>query len=176
LTNIKQNITEVEAQLADMGMKKADFSDFQILQKSVNKERATEILVDMQKYVNEQLTDIQRRVNDDKVDTVERINDLCQLVEERVHKSDMNQIQKSVKKAEKYITNVSIQSSIKHEKNDLVEGRAAIHGYMAQVEIYNGKMEAMEKRMMGHEEKLAKLLNNANIKGIIKIYYYRFKS
>ena len=114
----------------------------------------------MQIYADGIMKEIQHRVNVDKEDTVTRINDVLRLLSERVLKDDFKKIIKRVDEAEKYITNVVVNASVKEEKEEIFNIESGIQKYIDQLENYNRTISRLERKVVSHEDKLNSLFNN----------------
>ena len=161
IDEINDKIRDINLTIQKLDAKKSDIQDFITLKHSVDKNRAQEVFKDMQIYADGIMNEIQHRVNVDKEDTVTRINEVLQLLSERVLKDDFKKVINRVDEAEKYITKVVVNASVKEEKEELCNIESGIQKYLEQMQNYNRTIGRLERKIISHEDKLNSIFNNA---------------
>jgi hypothetical protein len=103
-------IAQLESKIAELELKKSNIKDFVKLEESLDKHRAKEVFKDTQIFVQGQLHEIEQRIHVDKLDTVDRINEVIKILTDKAAKSEVEKLGTKLKRAEKYITQVTINA------------------------------------------------------------------
>lgn len=171
IVSVQADLDSISTKIIDLESRKWDKIDLSILETSLDKHRAKEIYKDMQNYVSEAIQDMNVRIIQDKSDVVGRINEILSLIEQRVHKDDIEKIKSQMKNTEKYITHVAINNHISKEQTSINNTESNIDKYLSHLRMHDNNFSLLQRKLEMQEDKLNWLLSSTKLSS-----HKRFKS